>query len=57
MPKPKNEQDYIICSDDTVIMRSKMTFAKALKEAKSLQKTFLGLRIYVCEVVADVEEI
>lgn len=57
MPKPKNEQDYILCTDDTVIMRSRMTFAKALKEARSLEKTFLGLHIYICEVVADAAEV
>lgn len=57
MSEAKEKEEYLICTDDTVIEMGIKTFAKALEEARNFEKAFLGLNVYVCKVICDASRV
>lgn len=57
MENDKKSKKYLICTDDTVIIIREMTFAQAMKEARTFEKAFIGLNVYICEVICNAAEV
>ena len=57
MENDKKPKKYLICTDDTVVILREMTFAQAMKEARTFEKAFIGLNVYVCEVIVNAAEV
>lgn len=57
MENDKKPKKYLICTDDTVVIVREMTFAQAMKEARTFEKAFIGLNVYVCEVIVNAAEV
>ena len=51
------KEEWMICTDDTVIEMGIPTFRKALSEAQHFRKVFIGLDVYVCKVICNAEEV
>ena len=51
------KEEWMICTDDTVIEMGIPTFKKALSEAGQFNKTFVGINVYVCKVICNAEEV
>lgn len=57
MNKTAEREEYLICTDDTVIEKGITTFKNALKEAETFNRAFNGLNVYICKVICNAEEI
>lgn len=57
MENDKKPKKYLICTDDTVIIVREMTFAQAMKEARTFETAFIGLNVYICEVIVNAAEV
>lgn len=57
MENDKKPKKYLICTDDTVIIVREMTFAQAMKEARTFETAFTGLNVYICEVICNAAEV
>lgn len=57
MSKNVERDEFLICTNDTVIEKGIPTLAKALEEAEVFNKTFIGLPVYICKVTADASRV
>lgn len=57
MENDNKQKKYAICTDDTVIIIREMTFAQAMKEARTFETAFVGLNVYICEVIVNAAEV
>lgn len=53
MNKKPERDEFLICTNDTVIEKGIPTLDKAIKEAEVFTKAFVGLPVYICKVIAD----
>lgn len=57
MSKKNEREEYLICTDDTVIEMGIDSFPKALKEAETFCRAFTTLNVYVCKIICNAEEV
>ena len=57
MENDRKPKKYLLCTDDTIIIKREMTFAQAMKEARTFEKAFTGLNVYICEVIVNAAEV